>query len=467
MIGLSGEANGYGLDDWLVFAGRLHPILLHLPLGLLAGVALLEVVTLFDRRTLRARRALYALFGVSAVVAAYSGWLLGGEGDYPSSAVDDHRTFGIAAAGVAAMAALFDLLGRGWFWGGLRWFALGLCAILFTLAGHRGGMLTHGSRFLSDTAPPWLAPHVGPPPRQGVALDAASSVPVPVPESDSAPGAGLVREAGTPAAAPHSDLETVVTAFRERCFECHSEVKVKGGLRLDVAEEWASGVDLEDPEFSEFLYRVTLPPDDGDAMPPEGDRLAPETIDALKRWIAEGAPMGELERLLEESARTVQAAADQVRAVGEASGASITVHPIDLGAPEDAARLVASFAFSENPPTADRLAALAPLAGRVVELRLQGTDVTDAMLAALPDLPVLRTAHLERTSVGDKGALAVAESAPDLEVLNLHSTKITEEGAASLRRRLPGVRIVLFGTAAEPEGRPELPRPPSQSVDRR
>ena len=457
MIGLLllDEASGFGFDDWLVFAGRLHPILLHLPIGLLAGVALLELVTLFDKRALRARRALYALFGVCAVLAAVSGWLLGGEEDYLNSAVDDHRTFGIAAAGVATMAALFDLLGRGWFWGALRWFALGLCTVLFTLAGHRGGMLTHGSRFLSDTAPPWLAPHVGPPPRQRVLLDVEPAVP------DTDPPPALVSEGSTPAMSPRTDLETVVTAFRERCFECHSEIKVKGGLRLDVAEEWASGVDVDDPEFSEFLYRVTLPADDGDAMPPKGDRLEPATIDALKRWIVGGAPMDDLERLLREGAEAAHAADDQVRAVGEASGASITVHPLDLGMPEESARLVASWAFADSPPTADRLAVLAPVAERIIELRLQGTSVTDEMLVALPRLPSLRTAHLERTAVGDAGALAVAERAPGLEVLNLHSTMVTKEGAASLQERFPGVRTVLFGTAARPEVLPALPLPPT------
>lgn len=445
------EPPGFGFDEWLVFAGRLHPILLHLPLGLFAGVVLLEIVTLFDQRTLRARRALYALFGALAVVAAFSGWLLGAEEDYLNSAVDDHRTFGIAAAGVAAMAALFDVLGRGCFWSALRWFALGLCAILFTLAGHRGGMLTHGSRFLSDTAPPWLAPHVGPPPRQGVPLGGApASVqeePVRAPITSDAP----------------SDLQVVVNAFRTRCFECHSEVKVKGGLRLDVADEWASGVDTEDPEFSEFLYRVTLPASDGDAMPPEGDRLGPEVIDALKRWIVGGAPMDDLDRLLEERAETARAAGDRVASVTASSGAVFSVHPLDLGAPAESAGLVASWAFSDAEPSAERLAALAPIAERIVELRLQGTVVTDQMLAALPTLPGLRTVHLERTAVGDAGAQAVAERAPDLETLNLHSTAITARGTEALTTRYPTVHLVLFGTAAGGGEVPDLPAPPSES----
>ena len=47
-----------------------------------------------------------------------------------------------------------------------------------------------------------------------------------------------------------------------------------------------------DPAKSSMYVRVSLPPDDLDIMPAEGDPLTAAQIDTLKRWIAEGADFG-------------------------------------------------------------------------------------------------------------------------------------------------------------------------------
>lgn len=466
----------FGAAEWLEFAGHLHPLLLHLPIGLLLGVTLLEVVAKVDRRTVTARRALYLVFGLSALVAAGTGWLLGGGVDYQGAAVDQHRQFGIAAGVAAILTALFDVFGRSKLFALLRIVGLIVCGVLFTVAGHRGGMMTHGQRFLSEKAPPWLAPYVGPAPRARVDAELASVTPETQTlaedvETDGVPtmpilGAGATGENGVdvvetpgPAIAGESlsDLALVVEAFRAQCFECHCEDKVKGGLRLDEAHPWAGCVDPDSPLDSEFLYRVHLPADDPDAMPPKGDRMEPKAVEALQRWIEAGAPMEELESLLQQGAKVSAAAGDVLAAVKLTSGAVLTPLPEDSGLPPENVRLVASWAFSGTPVSAERLAALAPLGARLTELRLQGTAVTDAVLAGLPELPALRTVHLERTAVGDEGALLVARRAPGLEVLNLHSTSVTAAGAAAVQACIPTARLVLFGTAADTAAPVTLP----------
>lgn len=321
------EGSAFGLDEWIRFLGHLHPLVLHLPIGLLAAVIAMEGAAVVWKGVVPGRRLLSALFGISAAAAALTGWWLGEGADHHPSLVDDHRQFGIAAAGTAVAVGLLDTFFRGRRCGTVRVLVLLVSAGLFTMAGHRGGMMTHGKTFLSETAPPWLAPFVGPAPRVHRAGEAGGRDALD-PDPSEAPGplegAGPLgnsreenvgtaavatepRESPDPqaevagAAEPLSDIAIVHGAFQAMCIECHCEAKVKGKLRLDLLDGWKGIIDLEDPDFSELLYRVRLAADDGDAMPPEGDRLPAEAIAALERWIHAGAPTEELSSLLGQS----------------------------------------------------------------------------------------------------------------------------------------------------------------------
>ena len=86
-----------------------------------------------------------------------------------------------------------------------------------------------------------------------------------------------------------ADLTGLVAAFERLCVECHCEAKSKADLRFDIADGWVMGADVEDPELSELIYRVTLPADDPDAMPPKGERPDGASISSLESWMRSGA----------------------------------------------------------------------------------------------------------------------------------------------------------------------------------
>lgn len=90
----------------------------------------------------------------------------------------------------------------------------------------------------------------------------------------------------------------------DNCFTCHGpdKDKRKAGLRLDTKEDAFKKIDSGDyaivpgkPEQSRVLAVVTLPPDDGDHMPPTktGKKLSAAQVDLLRRWIAQGAKWAE------------------------------------------------------------------------------------------------------------------------------------------------------------------------------
>ncbi len=104
----------------------------------------------------------------------------------------------------------------------------------------------------------------------------------------------LLQAAGKP------DFQTQIRPIlSDKCFACHGPdaTKVKGGLRLDVADvpfqELKSGkraLVAGQPNASELLRRVTAT-DPEEVMPPAktGKHITKEEADLLRRWIASGA----------------------------------------------------------------------------------------------------------------------------------------------------------------------------------
>ncbi|MBA4015680.1 MAG: hypothetical protein C0483_00685 [Pirellula sp.] len=96
------------------------------------------------------------------------------------------------------------------------------------------------------------------------------------------------------AAAPDFERE-VRPIFSAHCVKCHGAEKSQGGLRLDSAAGAFLPTDSGTPAIvphkadeSELLSRVSA--EDADLrMPPEGDPLSVAEVDVLRRWIAAGA----------------------------------------------------------------------------------------------------------------------------------------------------------------------------------
>lgn len=87
----------------------------------------------------------------------------------------------------------------------------------------------------------------------------------------------------------------ILPILRANCFECHDERKSTAGFRLDLrenalkgGESGESGIIPGKSSESPIITRVTSD-DEFTMMPPEGERLSPQEIDLLKKWIDDGA----------------------------------------------------------------------------------------------------------------------------------------------------------------------------------
>ncbi len=100
---------------------------------------------------------------------------------------------------------------------------------------------------------------------------------------------------------------SVYPMLQAKCMACHGEdpKKIKGELWLNTREamikggENGSALIPGDPDKSLLFVAVTWKDPDLEMPPKENDRLSPEQIAALKRWISLGAPWLEEERRVE------------------------------------------------------------------------------------------------------------------------------------------------------------------------
>lgn len=257
----------------LLFFGRFHVLLVHLPIGMLLLLAILEIAARFNRfKTANASAGfILAVAAPLAVVTAVCGWLLSLGGGYAENLLEWHERFGIATAAGSVLAAIF-------FWrkkAGVYRVVLFATVAVMMVAGHLGGSLTHGSDYLTRYAPAFLKSLLG-----GAAAPAQNP-----------PAAGKNVESQ----AVFSGV--VAPVIQARCESCHGATKAKGGLRLDSFAAVKAGgddgpiLDATTPAESELLRRIQLPLDDDDHMPPSGKpQLTTNELALLKWWVQAGAP---------------------------------------------------------------------------------------------------------------------------------------------------------------------------------
>ena len=120
--------------------GRLHPLLVHLPIGiLLFGLGLMVVGRRKKTDVETAVSFAWGLGALSAVLACGAGWLLAQSGEYDTDMVSRHQWTGLATAALAGLTYWLK---------NYRWPLALTTAVLLSVAGHYGGNLTHGEDYL-------------------------------------------------------------------------------------------------------------------------------------------------------------------------------------------------------------------------------------------------------------------------------------------------------------------------------
>jgi len=132
------------------FLGHLHPVLLHLPIGLFS-VAIIAFYFHPDKsfRLSRQLNFMVLITGISSFISAITGWFLGHSGDYQEAAVRMHQWTAIAFTLLSAMVYFLHRysLEKNRIHPSFQPLLI-TSFLLMMYTGHEGGSLTHGDGFL-------------------------------------------------------------------------------------------------------------------------------------------------------------------------------------------------------------------------------------------------------------------------------------------------------------------------------
>ena len=165
LLPLAVRLDGKVAGGWQAMLGRLHPLMVHLPIGLVAVLPVLEILgrrraALHSGQSSGLQEAAGFLLPVAAfcsVAAALLGLLLAHGGGFTGAAVSRHMWSGVWVA-VALLACLLVrplwVNGRGTTWHvALYPWLLGATVLLLAWASHQGGSLVYGPRYLTEYLP--------------------------------------------------------------------------------------------------------------------------------------------------------------------------------------------------------------------------------------------------------------------------------------------------------------------------
>jgi uncharacterized membrane protein/mono/diheme cytochrome c family protein len=425
--------------DWQQFIGRFHPLAVHLPIGLLVLVPLLEIAGAFRPHLRQAASFVLALAFAGCLLSLTLGFLLAyGSGD-AGIVVSRHMAGGIALT----IGVLFCLLMRPlWSSGAVAYayptlLTYTLLALVWTA--DQGGSITHGSNYLTQYMP-----------------------------------TGLRRRTGLGIESPKTNsfyAQHIHPILDDNCVSCHGEAKSQGGLRMDSYDLLMKGgkdgpvIVAGKPETSLLLVRVTLPPDHRQFMPAEGrPPLRPEEIAWIKAWIQQGASAtestlagisirDERPELPLQPVGDYSALMPEIRQMQQTQGAKLM--PLSAK-PEDGLVLYtvdAAASFGDA-----KLAQFQKFAPYIVEAELGRTTVTNASFDTLKQFTHLRALHLEETHVTGDG-LAKLAPLTQLTYLNLSGTQVTAADVARLSAMKNLRHVYLYNTPAQPAAAAEQTQP--------
>ena len=467
------------------FIGRLHPLIVHIPIGILLFAFALILVQRVRRVKMETTICLALLWGsISAVAACVAGWILAQSGEYDADLVFKHQWTGIATA-VLGLAAYFIKP--------IRLFLATATVAALVVAGHYGGTLTHGADYLF---PKKKTPAVKIDSilkktdinqtitNQPVATlsDTAKAI-----KSMDKKGASKIQAA--PIVAPiiqktfvYRDL--VAPILENKCYNCHSVLKKKGGLRLDTEEFIKEGgkngsiLTVGNPENSPLYANLILPEEDDDHMPPQGKpQLTEQEIAIIHAWIKKGAPFSEVTETILANVKSTNT--PQIMNISDPKPiknvVAVAPKPNNTeGMQNTEAKILSTKTEAANPALLSKLKQqniiisdfgegsnylmanfvnvknynsnlIVDLKGidkQLVRLKLSNLPVSDNDLNKLATFKNLTRLNLDKTAVTDAG-LASLKSLPNLEQLNLYGTNITDKGLVSITQ-CPNLKIIYL-----------------------
>ena len=443
------------IPSWLQPFGRMHPLILHLPIVLLLLALGLEFFRWHKPNGTKTKSyeelAGLLLFAgtLTAGLAVVMGIFLAREDGYTADALQPHKWTGVGVFFLSAV--IFSVRTSPWYNATAAKVGAIATTVCLLVAGHLGGSLTHGNDFVLQ---PVLA---------------------------------NARPASVPLEQAQLFPHVIQPLLESKCVSCHNPEKKKGKLLLTdedaIRRGGKTGVLFVagQPDSSLLLQRIGLPLEHKKHMPPTGKpQLTNVEKDLLYHWIRTGSSfdtkisdldendslriaalsfLNERHRNLEEYSfpaveeRTLTALNSNYRVVRPVSRNSPALmvnvynrevyNPRTLEELQDVRIQVVSLDLSKMPVKDDDL----KLIGRLDNLRtlnLNFTDINGAGLGYLRDLESLEELSLTGTPVSYAILKEALPGMKSLKTVTLWDTPVSHEEVRLLQNAHPNISFIAF-----------------------
>ncbi|GAB5558545.1 MAG: hypothetical protein SynsKO_01920 [Synoicihabitans sp.] len=460
------------LSLWGDFIGGFHPVVLHLPIGIVIAVIAQSLWRRWRGPAESDDRLLWFLAAVTATISFGTGYLLVLGGGYQSEYLNWHLWGAVVFTSLCwvGLAAVCWQTPRG-----VRdTIAVGV-VVSVSFAGHYGGLMVHGDPFAG-------APLLNDPQRFAQFGEFGEEVNV--------------------------FGEIVTPILGAKCVACHGPAKQNGRLRLDSFAAITAGGERGrvlipgDLERSTLVSFIRLPVSHHDHMPPPNrPQIAEPELVALEYWVSSGGEENQTfarvdaptelapllvpgYRLLEdpddvkarearEAEEAQQRAENRARLAKELAGLPEQLRLGFSFEDLESDRLHFSPATHRHLLTAEDLESVLPVLQASVEVDVSGLPVSEELIRGLAASAQVNDIDLSETEVGNE-VFTLLANVPTLERLNLFRTQIddtaeipaggftnlrqlfvakTTADVAALQAALPHVEVV--GDLALPPPEPE------------
>lgn len=418
------------LQSITIYIGHYHPLVVHLPIGIIFFLFFLECIIWFTKNESLKPIRIYLSFAsmVTTLLGLMLGYFLANEGGYDPELLEKHEHSGqiLAAISIAIFLINFFLNQKSYFENLFKSMAL-VAVVALSVVGHYGGSLTHGSDYLAFSS-----------------ISKKS-------ESSQRPEIKDINEAVV-----FKDL--VQPIINQKCISCHNKEKMKGEFLMDTYEHIMKGgesgvvVIASNSSQSELIKLINLEPIEERAMPPKGKVPLTNDEKALLTWwidsgaspdkkVAELNPDATAMAFLSkfafgakndhnhsgENSTLLEVVAADSKVILQIAQTGINIQKIAQNTNFLDARVIINKSEWDD----NKTESLLKIKEQIYVLDLSGTTITDKSLLALSKMTNLSNLMLQNTKLTDQN-LGTLSSLQKLESLNLYNVPITDAGLAKL-----------------------------------
>jgi uncharacterized membrane protein len=412
--------------------GRLHPLIVHLPIGFLVLAFVFELLSLTRKFKKNQKSVPVAvLFGFFAAMASLTtGLFLEDEGGYDDHLLFKHKLFAFITCGFSLTLLLLLAYQKNLEKGKrkvARILLFSMLMVALTITGHFGGSLTHGADYLN--------------PESNTSVQITPVVKNPE----------LVFD------------DIIQPVLAQKCYSCHSSKKQKGQLRLDGKEFILKGgkhgrILADEKQKSLLTQRINLPYDDEDHMPPtEKEQLTGLEIELITEWTKTGASFDAkvsdfnpalVKKLIESLSSRSQISwwpTDEIDAIPESAIQLLVEKGVRISNLSKTSNYVEIIFNSSAIRDAQTWSTIELIAANIASARFSFSEFDDEDLARLTKASDLRRLYLDHTQITNRSMPALKKF-NHLSYLNLVGTQVSKEGLLELSDH-PSLReIYIFDT---------------------